>query len=938
MSRWSTRIAAVLGAATTAALVWIAAERSPSTRPEPDEPVEAPPAAPHPGVLWGSCSEVKRAPDTAPTCILLLNPSQSARTLPLWTPSTVSDPKVTLEGRPLDAERASVDDGTSIRVQPPHSGILQLTGVVDGERAELLTLRIEYRPNARIELKAEVDAALGQPELQRALEAKWRRERETTESPLRKLLLTRALQFVVFDQGRWEDSASLATEVARRARAMDRPIDECNAAWSAAFLYANKLGRLDEAVQLLDTLCDHAEAIPGVAMKEGYFRGLLQIHAGDIAAARHTVERGLDIARRLRVTRWERLAIDPLLAALSSQGRFRWARSLLDRSRELARSTKALSSVEACESRMAEHELRGELTVREAQMLGVVPSAAREHFDRAAAVVTELTCPSHDAIRNALARVHTMRARLAFETGSSDEATELLDAIPPEDHAPLSRLHARLLRVELALLRDQLDVARTQLDELDADATSYADRPAERWRHRWLEARLHQARGLPDRAIESLVRAQRDLDDAALATGVSVEADRALAMHRQSGQLLVRLLLEQDLVEPALCAARIARVRGLVGPTAATLEEDPAPPDRFSMYAWYDPADIPVDERLAVENALDELMTAADSTSRVRCEDLPRPAPGEVSVLPFDDGERWVAFAWDGAGRIVAEPLAPGPLPTDPIALGDRLLSPLDALLADARRLRAVVPAALADVAISRLQWRGAPVGDAMTVAHAVDLPLARRSGPEPSTAALVFSDPRKQLHDDHELLRDRFQTWSSRLDAHGLRVTASRPPGSPPITVRSVLDDTARTRLALLYGFGGTHWSRYQLGTSSDPDGVTFDLGATGLLRADILLQRGRVPRHVILAHCDSATVDPHGVSGATGLAQSYVQAGSEWAVGTADTIGPDTMLMVVDALLDAYPRGSTIDDIASVLRRVETKLIDEGSPDADTLRLWIP
>ena len=92
-----------------------------------------------------------------------------------------------------------------------------------------------------------------------------------------------------------------------------------------------------------------------------------------------------------------------------------------------------------------------------------------------------------------------------------------------------------------------------------------------------------------------------------------------------------------------------------------------------------------------------------------------------------------------------------------------------------------------------------------------------------------------------------------------------------------------------------------------------------------------------MILAHCHSATIDPYGISGAVGLAQSYVQAGSEWAVGTTSELHPTTVVRLVDALLDAYPEDASVESMARVLQRVEHRLVTEGSLDAGKLRLWV-
>ncbi|MCA9651700.1 MAG: CHAT domain-containing protein [Myxococcales bacterium] len=914
-------------------------------------------------VLWGGCKELELppTPDEPTTCVMLVKPVPAARPglLRLWLPSAVSSPRLTLAGHPLVAEEEEVDSGTSLAVRLPHSGRLVLTGTIAGRATELLVLDVEQRPLVTHRLKQRLDDAVGKPELQQALEQEWR-EALAGETRLReRLVLTRYLQFVTFDQGRWLDSARLAEEAARMAHTLGLARQECDSAWAAVFNYSQELGLHAEADRVLATSCRYEHRVPDLVMVGTYFRSIVDLNRGNLAGVRRTVEQGIDIARRLRWAKWERIALYPLVQALSGQGRFTWARRLMDRSAELASRVEPASEVEACEGELGELLLRGQIELREARMLGRRPSAARAPFERAVALAAdEHRCPAHDNIRGIAAGIQLELAWVELEEGDLDAARQHLDAVALGVLDPEKRRSHHLLHTELALGRGELAAARRWLDQLEALVAKGegddAEPPRDRWHRLVLSARLHRAQGHRRRAIETLTLAQEELGRSARAVGRGVDADRYVAMRRDSGELLVRLLLEEGLVEPALCAARMTRILGLLGPTTTETEAPPAaadtpattagatadPRDRLERYSWYLPSDIPVDERIAVEAGLDELMSARPATTTVHCEDLPSPAPGEVSLLPFRDAERWVVFAWDGSGSVIAHPLPPGPLPHDAAGLGERLVDPVAPLLADARRLRVVAPPELAELSPASLQWNGAPIGDAMTVVTAVDLPVEPREAPSEASVALVYSDPQRLLLEHYDAIEGRFGRWATQLGTGGMSIAMLHRPSQGHVSLREVLEGSEDTELTVLYGFSSAHPSRYSMLVEPgehDIDRTTFNLGATGLLRADILAQQGHAPLHVILAHCHSATIDPYGISGAVGLAQSYVQAGSEWAVGTTSELHPTTVVRLVDALLDAYPEDASVESMARVLQRVEHRLVTEGSLDAGKLRLWV-
>lgn len=912
-------------------------------------------SVPPEGVLWAGCEEVELSLTGEPTACTLYSDTRRDRAIfRVWLPSRVSEPAVKLDGVAVTADTMPVDDGWSLLVQPSHSGRLVVSGSVEGLPIELLSLEIDYRPRPDKELRARLDGAVGDEEAQGILARELRDELEQDILPPRRLLLTRYLYYLLYDQGDHREAAALAVEAARLAKQHGEVLAECESAWSASFLYGEELADKHEAAKILQDMCRGHDSLSIVELNDSYYRGLLAIGEGRFFRAQVLLQRGAQIARRLRWPRWELDVLNPLAEALANQGRFGWARQALERLRELDASGPHTGAMGPCETETRYHRKLGALAVREAELLGTPLEPARGHWLKARAIILDRSrCPEHASVRDQAERVDVDLARVAVDAGELAQAEAWLDAIPQKTVAAVTDVRRRLGRAELALARGDSKAAARILEDCAADRRrgklGDAIGPEEDWRLQLAWAQVHQARGKLSAALGALAEAQAHIDRSRGTSGV--ETDRQAAMRRKSSELLVRLLLEHRLDRQALCSARVARARGLasLGPlpeqtrgSLQVLERSRAA--LFEGYKWYDPRDIPIDQRQRLDaerHAFEATLSARPAP--VECDQLPAGSPGEASVLYFHDGEGFIGFAWSADGRVVVQRVSQWPSKDPPDSLGEVLIAPFAGVLEGATRLRVLAPAAMSEVAFADLVWRESPLGDRLAVAHALDLPVVPLQDRRDQSAALVFSDSSKELMLSYETLGDRFDQWRKGLDAKALHVTFMEAPSAAPehVSVADVLQGTRGVELALLFGFGAVQPSYYDLlpthAERPEPDQDGFGVGADVLTRSDILLEAGMVPRHVILAHCDSATVDAHGVSGAIGLAQSYVQAGSEWAVGAVGDVSPESMEVVVDELLAALGRGSSADDVAEALQHAKRRLAEQGLPDAAQLRLWV-
>lgn len=910
-------------------------------------------------VLWAGCWELRLSDleDEPHDCVVMVSDEFRPRLL-MWVPSRVSEPEVILDEEQLQLEsQTRVDGGWSFVVWLEHGGRLRLRGTVETVERELMTLDVELQPLAKDLFKKELDAALEDPPARDALELRVRAQLKAARSPEQRLLHTKHLRSVLYDQGKDEASAEQAVAAAQLAQQLGQPLEECRNASAAAFVFGERLGQRDRAEEVWKSLCRYEASIPSVAMLKGYYAGMLELHQGYQLRAQRSIQRTVEIARRLRWPNWERIALNPLIGALASQGRFRWANQLLDRAEELAASNEQTNRLMRCKATGNILQKRGALAFREARLLGRPSSEARPPWQRARRLYLDRErCPDHPDIDEVLGVIATDLALVSLDEGDLRGAAQQLEAVSIESLRPTDRIRHRLTSIELAAARGEWAEARgalTALDaELDQEQFAEAMESEEQWRRQLLRARVYLHEGDTVEALRALALAEQRLDDEAGAIGAGLEADRRAAMGRQSGQLLVRLLREREAPGLALCAARVTRARGLVGigPLSESLRASREAVlhrrgEAQEAFRWYDPGDIPTDELMQLETSRSELRAALSSRpGLVRCQDLPRPVEGELSLLWFDLGSSFIGFAWDGTGHVTTAELPTWPEGADPVLLGETLLAPFGPRIDEARRLRMMVPPRFHEPSIPDLMWHGRRIGDAMPVLHGVDLPLVSSQTTRKHSAALVFSDPQKLLLDDYSTLHRQFGHWAALLEAHGLATAFGGLPhsGAETPSVDEVLRRTDGVELALLYGFGRDQRRYYDLLSSDeysvDPDQRGFDLGATELVRSDILLRSGQGPRHVILAHCNSAMTDPHGISGAIGLAQSYVQAGSDWALGTAGTVSPDTMERAVAGLIEAYARGSGAGEMAMALQQVKRRLRDEGLPDGEQLRLWVP
>jgi len=859
-------------------------------------------------ILWGGCDEVKapRPTEVEPICVLRVSPDSPdvAPRLRLWVPADPTDVFVSLDGEQVEEiRRDRRADGTTLELQLRHDGQLWVEGGGHG-----LGLRLEIKPHPFSELVEARERAKDSGTLAAFIAEQSARLEGMSDAE--KVYTLEQLQIALYVQGQYEEAARRAQEFAALARGLGWSQRACTGLWVAAYTMDVKLRRSEDARALFESDQCHVDAIAPaeILLFDAYYRGILANGRGQLGSAARRFGEAIVIARRLQWGGKEQMALEPLVDVLAIRGRFTLAKRLLRRFEDLDDPKGRAARGSGCEVQARYHEKRAKLAFRALQSMATTPWSPEREWEQAIEAYRDPACGDPGAMRSHGYEMRLDLARLAFVRGQPARARAELDRIPHKstrsNEASLG-LRYPLLRAELALERGRGAEATRLLGEIEAgldELDGAAGFEEQRWRYHLLRARSFEQRGAVDEALSALAEAEAELLPLRHQLKAALERDRHAAMHRDSGIVRVRLHLGRGDLDAALCAARLARAGGLlslVGP-------DAAPED---------------------------------------CAALPEPGEDEVALLFHHDGAGWLGFAWRRGRPPVVRSLGSVEPGDSHEELGHELLLPFADTLTGAERLRVLPAGPLTAVPFEALEWLGHPLVDSMAVTYALDLPTLERPAAKPATAHLVFSAAQLRL----KKFLPRLEQWASELRRHGYAVEATQNIGlGESLTAHGIAADTRSASLALFFGTGRPRDSAFErllllesarqalARDDVEPDQIGFELGIAELGPAQVPYNPADVPQRVILAACDSALTDTLGATGATGLAQSYVLAGSSWVVGTATRVEADSAVEVVGKLLELDVAGSDSTQIARALQRVQRARRDAGDPEWHAYHLW--
>lgn len=897
------------------ALLLGACQAEPEPVPEP-APTRPQVAVERPAIELAGCRHVEVG-----RCWLRAGTDEVLR---VWIDAQARAPlQVTIDGVPVEAQRAAVDGGQQLRVTVPASAErLRIEGVqppwteafeLSFDREQIPAVVAEARRLGR-----EGNTAAGIEMLRDALPQLEGADRLAALQVLRRLLFSVE-----------PDEALRQTEAAAElARALGRTGDFGDCAAAVIFMVSDR-GDLVAARRWAQELETIAIGLPEARVLARYNSGVLASRIGDLNQSIRAFEDARRLARRLGMTR-DLLEIDEQLAiTLAELGRgdeaLLVAREILDHIDQpevrCGDRGRALGNVAWTNMLLAEgghaHDAPRELLEQQLELVGEGE---------------ECPDPSNAALVNL--------AILALAENEPDEAWGWVRA--QRELGVPSYLELWVDEVEA-----QIGIA-TGNEELVPELVRRPDPgggdPGLRWVAIVRHAQTLDALGLHDAAIDVYLEAEAVLEATFQSVGVSIGRERFLAGRRASSEGLVELLVRQGDIDAAFCRARLARGRALrtidreariAGLSAEqrdrrdellygflTMQEELAA-DRRADWKFSAPEREHRERRRAERAAeatqmLDEalrLVGGGDEPSG--CDQLPALPPNVVTILQFPrpEGGSWI-FVADAQHTSVHEASDPSAS-----AWSSEILAPFAEQIAAAQQLRIMPTGSGWSVPFHALPFGDGVLLDVAPVVYALDLP-ARELRSHAREGALVVANPSEDLAD----AAAEAEQVASRLTNAGWTVTHHVAAEA----TRAQLTD-ALGRVALLHYAGhGTHGG-------IDGWGAALLLHGGDRLEVSDVLALPQVPGAVVLSGCETATVDVDTVAGGMNLSRAFVLAGAQWVIAADGKVDDDLARAMGVALYeDALPTHAF--DGADALRRAQLRLREQHPERWHAFRVVVP
>ncbi|MCB9547955.1 MAG: CHAT domain-containing protein [Myxococcales bacterium] len=836
------------------------------------EPAPAPPPAEAPLAVWmAGCTAVL----DGPICEL-----DGPGRLTLWIEG---DRPTRFAGQTgPEPACAPADGGWRCVVEVPTSGELEVERA-SATRLERwrLPLAVSARPPAVVAAEAE---RRQQPEAARARIEAALPGLSGGDRGLALLTLGR----VVRAQGQVEEAVRLLAEASTLLHAGGQVSAATEADGVRAYTLANQLFRLSQAEEAAQ-VPDAAVYAPGIATV-GVYRAQVARTAGDLRGALRAFSTPEQVAARLGMDALARVIQSERAGVLHEMGRHDEALALLA----------AAAEAEVAPCRRA--------SILNNQAVVLASLGGPEALERGLAVATTALglvagCPDVDS----RVRLALTTADVELRLGRVEAAAARVAAVNPENRRVA--LWRGLLDARIQVARGAYDAAVAGFRRLAADAEA---RGLIELRHRAEvgAGRALAAAGQADAALAAFEQAGRTLTELFYRVPVGEGREAFLGDRDEGAHAHAALLLDLGRPAEALAVARTARAQAL-----AALQR-PARIGALSEEArrrWL--AAIGEHQRLKAELEADDWsLTAAQRAERaaerpalelrlkvaldeaysalpagVATPTPPPLAPGEALLLVQAAEAGWLVFFADAAGveGRLAPPVAAS---ADPATLVATFLAPFEARVLAARRLRLLLPGALA-----ARDWHALPLGEGplaaqIEVVYALDLPEDSR---EAAGDRLVVADPRGDLA-------------GARATGEALGHEAG---------TRLLLGDGAR-RAAVLAALPAADAFVYAGHGDFVGDGWSSHLRLAGqdTLAAGDLLLLPRVPRLAVLAGCETSVAPDHGSVPGMSLAHAFAIAGSEAVVATHRPIADESSTRFV-ASLEAARRGEAGGDVVRAL-----------------------
>lgn len=863
------------------------------------EELAALPAVERPSIEFAGCRDLP----SESVCVLA---AERSTRLQIWIDVQAQAAlRVRVDGRLAEFERAAVDGGLRLTLElSAEAKQVRVEGSEPPWR-EPFDLAVERETVPAVVAAAKARVKSGDP----AQRGEAIVELEAALAELRDEEQLAALQFLRRLHHGSPEGLAYTEQAAELADSLGRGRDLADAAVAAAYVHLYSRGDLVAARRWVSRL----ETVEGPEARAwaNYYGGLLAHRTGDLGEAIRAFERARIAAERVGMIR-DVLGASEMHAALLA---------------ELGRGEEALVSARET---LALGRAPGLGCSDRARLLGnvawtyLVLARAGHAHDRPRPLLLEQlglvdeggACP--DTTEAFFARVNL--AYVALEEGEPEEAGRWLAGLPDLLPLPLQAW------AEEARARVGLETGRDELLPPFGRRSPSAFEIGLRWTTALREAETLERFGFVDAATTSYMEAEGLLDEASSTLGVDVGRELFFGGRSASVRGLVDLLIRGGRVDEALCRVRLARGRELRAvdqaariaglsdaarrsrrvalERALTLRERAAAASRedwqFSAPQRAHREQRRDDQLAEAEALLDEaLRLVGGSGTPTRCEELPSPVVGEVTLAPFEaDGGVWLFLADDG-GVVVER--------GEGDALAQLMASPrLRPRIEGARRLRVLAGGETWSQSLHALPFGEGVLLDVAPLVYSLDLPArSRDEGGE--ALAVVVANPSRDLPEAEAEAEAVAKALSERGWA-----------------VRTLVGDQAtRARLSaelgqarlFHYAGHGTHRGR------SGWDAALLLHDGDTLSVADVLALP-RVPDLIVLSGCETATLSADTLAGGMNLGRAFVLAGAGWVIAAEGEVDDALAREVGESLHAELELGAGRIDGAATLRRVQLEL----------------
>lgn len=877
-------------------------------------------------VEYAGCFEVLR---TGPKCLLGSDPA--TRKLTLYPRQAARSYEIRVDGVPI-APAISEQRAISVTI-PPGGALLDVRAETDGGARSWTLAIADFPSNPKW-----FDQVLDLVDQGSSLypQAKQRLDENTQlamDPALRALSLTLRGQLEQATSG-WKE----AEPFLRRALAANR---EAGYLWRETYVATFVAFQLIQAHRFDSARDDlYGVNLPSGAPAEAvqtltHNKGLLAKRSGDFRTALEEFQAAAELAGRVELTSFQRLAEQEQALLFSKLGRFGEATAIFDR---LAR-TRPKGDGDCARAVLLTNQGWSLYLAREAgdwQAGDPTPpfATAQRIFEGHSGCPQQRRESFNASVNMALA--YLQGGRLTEAEQAARAATSSAEAA-----TPLERLWWLDLQARIGLARNRPEGALRLYQQLDRQART-ALSAENLWRATYGRARALDRLSRTSMAADALRDAESLVDQQLLGIPLDEGRESFSDQWAAGSRLYVDLLLRLGRTGEAFEVARQARGRVLRQLAAAaqletlTKEQRKERDDALTQYwelrneidqeaaqEWQQPSNQLLPQQRERERRLRGVRAVLDRILRStglpneRAQALgPRQArPGELTLtyFPLARPGAWVGFADDGQTIASHQFVMPtGSLATDgaQARLAEHVLAPFQAEILASSRLRILPYGKLRSVDFHALPFAGKALLETKPVVYGLDLPVSAPAPPA-TRQAVVVADSRGDLQ-------------AAQIEGRDVRSVLLE--GLPPWNI-DLLEGSRATAEALRQAIGKGidlfHYAGHADFSGRGGWESQIPLANDSRLTLGDMLTLNRAPTWVVLSGCETGLSDETSQVESQGLAHAFLLRGSKAVVAATRRVDDKIARNLV---VELYRNLGSVPDFALLLQRAQLELKNRG------------